>query len=272
MARSADVWSACTVGIAIVLAGVSVEAQEIRRYGDQGGGSSDSGGGGGGGSNEQSRPYYPGQPMPQSNQGGDQTTTRTRQRQQPKGEKQKEEGPRESYSIRIHDPDDFPEEQRETTDAPLNKPPEKMYQGVIPGERDSVEHLEEERQSAESPSTPNRVTWIGFQPKDDKTRVFVQTARDPDYSTSRSEQGTTLEVRLRNTQISTRNFRRRIDASEFGRVVERIEAVEEEEAAVIHIRLRSSASPSIEASKTYLYIDFPHQSADKDAEDRGEED
>jgi len=269
MTRSADVWSAWTAGLAVVLAAASVEAQEVRRYGDEGGSSSDSSGGGGGGGSEQSRPYYPGQPMPESNQGGDQTTTRTRRQKQSEGKEETEDAPRESYSIRIHEPDDVPKAERKTTEAPLNKPPEKMYQGVVPGERDTVKHLEEERRSAESPSKPNKITWIGFQPTDDKTRVFVQTAREPDYTRERSDRRT-IEIRLRNTEISTQNFRRHIDTSEFGRVVERIEAVDEEDEAVVRIDLRSSTAPSFEISKTYLYIDFPHP-ADEDAEDPAEE-
>lgn len=274
MSQFVKVASALSVGILVALACSPVHAQEVRRYGDQGGGSS--GGGGGGGGNQQGRMTYPGAPMPESNQGTNQTTRRRQQQGQAgEGEGEEGEGATASYAIRIHEPGDMPmgrQKPKKQMDEPLNKPPEKMYQGVIPGKRDSVSHLERERQSGSSETNPNALTWIGFQPKEDKTRVFLQTARNPQYSTSREEEGTVFALRLENTKASTRNFRRHVDATNFDRVVKQIRATHEDGGStVVRIELRESVSPTVETSDNYLYIDFPHESSDGDSSDEGDE-
>jgi len=263
------------VGIGVFSLAANVDAQEIRRYGDE---SEDSSGGGGGGDQQQRGPYYPGQPMPQSQQQSGQQNAPTR-RVRPQSESKQNQGEEEeefeSYSIRIHEPGELPsrrEQPNETEAEALNKPSEKVYQGVVPGERDSVEHLRRGQQASQSDTDPNEITWIGFQPEQDRTRIFVQTAREPVYSTRREEDGAVFVVRFEDTDIAARNFRRQIDASRFDRVVERIEATPGEDGGVaVRVSLRSPESPTVEVSGTYVYIDFPHESADDDGSDNGEE-
>ena len=236
--------------------------QEVHRYGTQSSGSSDGGGNSGGGGQNQ-RMVYPGQPMPQQNQGSGNSANRS-------NEQSKEEGGAEemtSYQIRMHDPNqalgNTGQNQRgDQGSANPNGGSGEIYKGVVPGERDEVDHLKEERESGSSPPAPNKLTWLGFQPKKDKTRIFIQAARTPSYTVSRDDEGKTVVVTLDNTEVSARNFQRYIDASYFDRAVKRIETEPTSGNAVdIRIELDESMSPSVESEKDYLYVDFPHESS-----------
>lgn len=240
-----------------------LQAQNIRSYGDQGSG--DSGGGG-----QQQRSYYPGQPVPQPNQGqSSQQQPPANNQQQTEDSEEGEDQLRESYSIRIYQPGDYngpsgaSASQRRRSDgpSPVEKPENELYQGVIPGLRDTVAHLR--TAAATSQSGPNPVTWIGFRAEDERTRVFIQTARAPKFSRHPGEDGRTLTIEIGNSELSERNFARRIDASGYDRVVERVRATETSDGVVaVRIDLKESASPEISTSDRYLYIDFPHGETD----------
>jgi hypothetical protein len=248
----------------LVLFTSPVFAQEIRRYGDQGGGSSSSssGGGGGGGSG---RMTYPGAPRPQSqgNQ-GNQGNQQNNARQQKKQQEGEGEEISESYAIKIHEPGNrFDQQQndQEGEEQPdmFDQPADKIYRGVIPGARDQVDHLEQEASGA-SGSSLNRLTWIGFQPKDDKSRIFLQFARSPEYSVSRRDDGKTIAVKLDRTQVAAGNFRRQIDTRFFERAIRRIDTeVTGSETVELLIRLEEQKSPSIETDGNYLYVDFSYE-------------
>jgi len=237
-----------------------LQAQTIRSYGDEGSG--DSGGGG-----QQQRSYYPGQPVPQSNQGqsSQQQPPGNNQQQSENGENG-EDQLRESYSIRIYRPGDYDGQsgasakQERGTDgsSPVEKPENELYQGVIPGLRDTVAHLR--TAAATSQSGPNPVTWIGFRAEDERTRVFIQTARAPKFSRHPGDDGRTLTIEIGNSELLERNFARRIDASRYDRVVERVRATETSDGMVaVRIDLKESASPEISTSDRYLYVDFPQE-------------
>lgn len=148
----------------------------------------------------------------------------------------------------------------------LDFKPEEMYRGVIPGTRDEVEHLEEARKSATSSS--NTLTWIGFQPREQSTRVFIQTARAPDYRVSRD--GTTVVLTLANTKLSARNFSRSIDTEFFDRNVRGIDSKQVNRTTVeVRIRLAKGEEPRVNATSSYVYVDF---SAEKLNSDSTEED
>lgn len=260
------------VGAAVAFVGVSIASpalgQEVNRYGPQ----SDDSQSDEGGQSEGSRMVYPGQPMPQTNEGSDaqqgQQTVRRQEGEQEDSESQSSE----SYEIRVHDPSEQMEGDRRQKTAPLKKSADKMYQGVIPGKRDSVEHLKEKQSGERSTTGLNELTWIGFQPEDQRTRIFVQTAREPDYSVRREEDGRRVVVTFDRTEVSTKNFRRHIDASYFDRVVERIEtSVVDDETVELRIKLASESTFSVEAAKNYLHIDFPHESAGDDDSSDSEE-
>lgn len=243
----------------LVLFTSPIFAQEVRRYGDEGGGSSSSGGGGGGGNN--TRMTYPGAPQPQSqgNQGNRQDA-RQKQDQQKEGE---EEQISESYAIKIHEPGErFDQEegdQQEDQPDMFDQPADKIYRGVIPGARDQVDHLEQEA-SETSSSKLNRLTWIGFQPKDDKSRIFLQFAQSPEYSVSRRDDGKTIAVKLDRTQVAAGNFRRQIDTRFFERSIRGIDTdATGNDTVELLIRLEESKSPSVETDGNYLNVDFSYE-------------
>lgn len=97
-----------------------------------------------------------------------------------------------------------------------------IYRGIIPNTHDTLPHVAVHQRRAARGA--NRLTWIGFQPFDDSTRIFLQTGRSADYRIAHSPDGLTITVRLSNTAIALSNFRREIDASFFGRPVVSIDA------------------------------------------------
>ena len=230
-------------------------AQNIRKYGDDSSSSSGSGGGGG----QAGQTVYPGQPVPQSSDSGGNNQSSGEE----KSSESEKEGTTGSYEIRMHGASDQQgrqQTQQQTSGSQGgNRADEPTYQGIVPGERDEVEHLRDEQESGASASKPNKLTWLGFQPKDDKTRVFIQTARASEYNVSREDDGRRVIVTLENTGISTRNFRRSIDTSFFDRNISRIDARPSRRSKVeVTIELESPASPSVEANENYLYVDFPY--------------
>ena len=251
---------ALLTALATVLWAGNLSAQEVHRYGDDSG---ESGGGGGGGGGQESRMVYPGQPMPQSNQGGSQQAAQKRG-----NKKGGEEGSAASYEIRMHDPKEKSKSEESSGNSGGQKsasPSSNVYKGVVPGKRDEVDHLKEAQKSGSSPSSTNTLTWLGFQPNDDKTRIFIQTARSADYSVSRVDGGEKIVVTLSNTEVAAENFRRFVDTSYFDRAVQRIEAkTTGRETVEVHITLNQAKSPSVEADKSYLYVDFPHESDTSD--------
>lgn len=271
MAETGSLRWISALGAAVALVGVSIASpalgQEINQYGPQ----SDDSQSDEGGQSQGSRMVYPGQPMPQTNEeSGAQRQQPVRQQQ---GEQEDDESQStESYEIRVHDPSEQMEGDRRRKTAPLKKSAEKMYQGVIPGKRDSVEHLTKKQSGEGSTTGLNELTWIGFQPEDQRTRIFVQTAHEPEYSVRREEEGRRVVVTFDRTEVSTKNFRRHIDASYFDRVVERIEtSVVDDETVELRIKLASESTFSVEASDNYLHIDFPHESAGDDASSDSED-
>ncbi len=231
-----------------------LSAQEIRQYGNQGG---DSGGGGESSGDAEGGTYYPGQPQPETEQ------TSSEGRESASGE-ESNEGDSESagsYRIRLHGEDDSEDDEQNddntSAEAPVDKPPSELYGGVIPGARDEVEHLKDD-ESSES-SKPNRLTWLGFKPERDRTRIFLQTSRTPEYDVTEEDDGT-IVVALEDTNIAARNFSRTIDASYFNRNVRTIRARPRGERVRIEIDMQESESPSISTEGQYLYLDFARDS------------
>jgi hypothetical protein len=133
----------------------------------------------------------------------------------------------------------------------LNLSETEMYRGVIPGKRDSVSHL------SQDDSGDNRITWIGFQAKEDSSRVFFQTVRPADYEILSGDTSNILVVRFSDTKIPVRNFKRFIDTSAFEWNVRRIDAKQAGRNAVeVTIELASDEEPIISRNGGYLYLDF----------------
>ena len=138
---------------------------------------------------------------------------------------------------------------------PINLTPDKMYSGIIPGTRDEMTQFSEARERGSDSSNPNRILWVGFDPRDDVTRVFFQTARDADYEVGEADGAVT--VTFSNTRVAAYNFRRFIDTSFFNRNVERIDIEKVGKNSVrAKIKLRQFERPDVDRSGNYLYLDF----------------
>lgn len=140
----------------------------------------------------------------------------------------------------------------------LSLDPQELYRGVIPGTRDRPAHLERAHTTGQDTSAPNQLTWIGFVPEATRTRVFLQSARKPDYEITRSEDGKKFTVTFSNTRLPERNFSRQIDTSFFKRPVQRIVAGQQKGAVQVTIQLDQGQEPTILRDGAYLFIDFPH--------------
>ena len=136
-----------------------------------------------------------------------------------------------------------------------SRPQEVLYQGIIPSKRDSMQGM------AKTAGRKGRakVTWIGFQPTDTMTRVFVQAVGGvPEHETVRSEDGRVMTVILKNVAVENSNVLRFIDTSFYKRPVTRIEAKRRGKDLHLLLNLEPGAAPSVTASEdTYLYIDLP---------------
>lgn len=162
----------------------------------------------------------------------------------------------ESYVVKIYDGGkaSAPAQAAPEVDTPKEWP--KMYRGIIPGQRDEISHLRDARRSGTAARKPNQLTWVGFVPGDNTTRVFVQGARTPEFNVVR--EGNALIVTISNARIPTRNFSRSIDASFFERAVQRIETRQTKRDVQVRIELREGQDPTISGENGYVYFDFPY--------------
>ncbi len=153
----------------------------------------------------------------------------------------------------------------------LSLKPEEMYRGVIPGTRDEVKHLSRARKKGET--STNRVLWIGFQPRDQSTRVFIQTAREANYEVS--TEGNDVVLTLSDAKLSARNFSRFIDTTYFKRNVQRIESKRlGRDSVEVRITLLKSERPQVNSTTNYVYLEFSADEvkSEKDKEEQsGEE-
>ncbi|MFB6263704.1 MAG: AMIN domain-containing protein [Bradymonadaceae bacterium] len=291
--RTAPVLCTALLAVGLVTVATPANAQDIRRYGPEGeqSGSGSSGGSGSG----RSGPYYPGQPRPKQ-QAGDKSSNRGSGGQ---GKSKKKKGKSEdwgSYRIRMYQPEQNSGTTRRsgasTTDrtgtAPSskagdtestesadetssgetstgktdNKERKSQYGGVVPGKKDVVDHLKEFQKGKSEKSGPNRLTWLGFRPEKEATRIFVQTSRTVDYSIDVTDAGETVVVTLSGTEFATRNFARTIDTSHFNRTVQSVKAREDGEDITVRIQLDKTEQPDVTQKGSYMYVDFPHRSGE----------
>jgi hypothetical protein len=242
--------------LALLVWGVSgtADAQEVRRFGNDG--SSSSGGGSGGGPS-QGGTYYPGQPQPQTSQTSSQGGNTTGE---PSGDSSSDDEGSGSYRIRLHGAGNQDDEASDSNQEGLSsaeiveRTPEKVYGGIIPGKRDTVDHLE--ASEGDETSSANRLTWLGFRPERARTRIFLQTARSPEYEMSRQKKGRLVVVTLPETRIASSNFSRVVDARYFERNVQTVRARPDGGDVRIEIALQESESPSVSTEGRYLYLDF----------------
>ncbi len=229
-----------TIG-AVTLASASADAQRVRTFDDQ----VDTEG--------QQGVAIPGAPAPQPQPAepapaptGDDAAG---------GEDGEDEASMGSYQISI-----YGQGQRGASgiDAGRLQDPMQLYQGIIPGKRDFVSHLESARKQGEASGAPNQITWVGFQPDENRTRIFFQTPRPASYQVREAFAEGQIIVTFENARIAERNFSRFIDTSHFDRVVQRIETQETRGGNVqVTLTVSDNVEPSISTEGDYLYLDFP---------------
>ena len=130
-----------------------------------------------------------------------------------------------------------------------------VYRGVTPNEVDSLPHISGSQERAQAGQ--NTLTWVGFQPFETHTRVFIQTGRAAQYQVNESPDGMTLTVRLRDTRVDFSNFRRWIDASYFERPVHMIDTTTTGDGVTeVSIALSRFAEYTVSSDGGYLFVDF----------------
>jgi hypothetical protein len=177
----------------------------------------------------------------------------------PEGEAGKEGEP--SYSDVVQ----FQGGQNNVPATQLNLKPEEMYHGVIPGTRDSVEHLEKAAQQKGA----NQLVWVGFQPRENSTRVFFQTTREANYTMS--AEGTTVVLTFSDTKLAAKNFGRFVDTSFFNRNVTRIESIKKGKDVEIRISLRQAERPQVNTTDRYVYLEFAPGEQKSESETKSED-
>jgi len=132
------------------------------------------------------------------------------------------------------------------------------YRGVVPGGGKVLPpHAPREK-------NPTRVTWTGFQMKDDGgSRVFVQLTESAPYQVT--QVGGALHVIIKGAKLHLRNNGRPLDTHFFATPVKSIHATEKGGEVVLVIETRGHATHS-EKTETqggyqFLMIDFPPEGA-----------
>lgn len=135
-----------------------------------------------------------------------------------------------------------------------------IYRGIIPSTHDTLPHIERYRRSAAQPRRANSLTWLGFQPFEEYTRVFIQTGRASSPTVTRSPDGLTLTVRLPNTQLSLHNFTRSLETAWFGTPVHRVTTERVRGGATdVVIELNSDVEYQMQTfsgGAEYIFLDF----------------
>lgn len=151
-------------------------------------------------------------------------------------------------------------------DEVMRQPQDKIYSGVIPGTRDSVKHIEGSLQKGKS-SSASQLTWVGFAPEDNRTRVFIQMGGEHNYEMSRSKDGRSIILTYSNTKIGARNVTRPIDTSGYKRDVTGIQVKNKGRGkVVVSINVKDNASPQITQEGPFLYLDFAYTKPEPNAQ------
>ena len=135
-----------------------------------------------------------------------------------------------------------------------------IYTGITPNFTDTLPHVSRLERRAEAGGN-NALTWIGFQPFPETTRVFIQTGRPAAPQLSAAPDGRTLTVRYENTTVGLSNFTRDIDATYFDRAVTHIRGRRVGAATEVTIELDGTVDYQLvtdENNPDYVYIDFAH--------------
>lgn len=156
--------------------------------------------------------------------------------------------------ITVSRPDQDAQENQEA----LKKPQEEIYSGVIPGTRNTVGHIEGSLNQGKS-SAQSMLTWVGFVPEENRTRVFIQMGGEHNYTMERGKDGRSISLIYTNTKIGARNVTRAVDASGYKRAVKLIEVKKKgRDKVIVKLTVDPSTEPQISQQGPFLYLDFPY--------------
>jgi hypothetical protein len=146
-----------------------------------------------------------------------------------------------------------------------------VYRGIVPGVRDWHLFARKARDAAKTnPRMGNRMTWLGFQPLDEGSRIFIQTIKPANYALTESvtEDGLMqLQVKLVGTKIPRRNERRSIDTSYFDSAISAAQAHQQGSVAVVKIDLHQRVEYRVSQDDEFLMISFADAGVDSQAAD-----
>lgn len=136
------------------------------------------------------------------------------------------------------------------------------YKGVVPGVRDETDAA---AQKANQPSTvegtPTVVSWVGFQPFEAYSRVFVQVAGPMDFSVTRPTP-TLIEISVPGATVSTPNDLRELVTRWFPTAIDRIEVawkaptgLVERGGVVVSIHLKNTVGYLYRQDGNYIFVD-----------------
>jgi|GEM_PF-6341038 hypothetical protein len=134
----------------------------------------------------------------------------------------------------------------------LDKEQKELYGGIIPGSRDELKHLDGANRRY------NMLQWIGFEPQENRTRVFIKATPGIPYDMNRSEDGTQITLTFDNTVVENYNLMRFIDTSYYKRSVKRIEAKRKRKVVTVTLTVEPGAQPNVDQTGDYIYFDFPY--------------
>ena len=144
---------------------------------------------------------------------------------------------------------------RNTNSGPrvtLDKEQKELYGGIIPGKREDLKHIEGSNRRY------NMINWIGFEPAEDRTRVFIKATPGIPYNMDRSEDGTQIILTFTDTVVENYNLMRFIDASFYKRSVKRIDAKRKRKVVTVPLTVEPGAQPNVDQTGDYIYFDFPY--------------
>ena len=139
---------------------------------------------------------------------------------------------------------------RGTTAAPRD--PRLMYQGIVPGVRDRVEHIP----SPAGAAAP-RLEWFGVQfERPDVTRVAVRIPASVRHQITQERGGAVLRLRLSGTELGVHPNHRSVDARYFGRALQRVGARRVGQDVEITIELAQRVNHRVTREGEFLLIDI----------------
>ncbi len=127
---------------------------------------------------------------------------------------------------------------------------ELRYHGIVPSIRDSLTPPGKNKKRGKKA----QITWVGFQPKEFYSRIFVQADRVTRFALHKPDP-MHIAVTFPNARIPRKNNRRPIRTSQFASKVAGIEAFQRGKNVVVVISLRKPAGYLYKRKGNYVFID-----------------